>query len=440
MNNNHKSFYSNTIKLIDETAEILVLEYPEKKLFNKNINRLKKPTNVIKNKLRIESDNGEKLTFQAFRSQHNNALGPYKGGIRFHPDLDEDEVKALSTLMSLKCALSSIPFGGGKGGIKVNPKELTNNELKKLSLAYAETFSDHFGKFLDVPAPDVNTNGQIMSWMLEGFGNKTGDNSPATFTGKPLEIGGSLGRIQATGFGGVVILKGYAQKQNLIPSETRIAVQGFGNVGYWFAKLAQDEGFKIVAISDSSGAIINDNGLDIDAYKELKDKYRSFKKVAEIVGTELKRNEDLLTMNVDILVPSALEDVITSDNMEKIQAKAIIETANGPTTSEAEYYLTQKGVDIIPDILCSAGGVITSYFEWYQNIHAETWLEEKVLEELDVYMRNAFLAVYKVKQEKNLSYRHAASYIAVKRIVDEMIAEKPEKNFAKQLYTRPEPV
>lgn len=435
---NHKNFYPNTLELIKETANQLSKDYPDQKLFNNTIEKLLKPARVIKKDLEIESDSGEKLTFMALRSQHNNALGPYKGGIRFHPDLYEDEVKALSTLMSLKCALAGIPFGGGKGGIKVNPKLLSKNELRLLSIAYSREFAGHFGKFLDVPAPDVNTNGKIMSWMLEGFRKKTGDNSPATFTGKPVELGGSLGRIQATGFGGVAVLRVYAEKENLVPAETSVAVQGFGNVGYWFAKLAQDEGYKIVAISDSTGAIINKDGLDIDKYKDLKDKHRSFKNAIEITGDELKTNEDLLTMDVDVLVPSALEDVITSKNMKKIQAKVIIETANGPTTSEAEKYLTENGVDVIPDILCSAGGVVTSYFEWYQNIHSETWSEEKVLDKLDQYMRTAFLSAYQIKQEKEIPYKFAASYIAVKRIIDTMMNGKQESKTISKLKTSSE--
>lgn len=426
-NNNNKLFYSNTLKLIDETAELLIADYQDKKQFREIIQQLKQPDKVIKKEIKIKSDTGETLSFNAFRSQHNNALGPYKGGIRFHPDLYEDEVKALSTLMSMKCALAGIPFGGGKGGIKVDPKKLSDNELKNLSITYAREFAHYFGKHLDVPAPDVNTNGQIMSWMLEGYSEMTGDNSPATFTGKPIQNGGSLGRIQATGFGGVAILKAYAEKNALTPSETSIAVQGFGNVGYWFAKLARDAGFRIVAISDSSGAIIDKDGLDIDKFKNLKDQYGSFRKAAKQIGVEIKTNQDLLKMDVDILVPSALEDVITIDNMKNIQAKIIIETANGPTSSAAGKYLTQKGIDIIPDILCSAGGVITSYFEWYQNIHSETWSVHKVLDELEKYMQNAFSAVYAIKKEENLSYKHAASYIALKRIVDAMLDRINEK-------------
>jgi len=416
----NQSFFSNTVKLIEDTAALLIDEYPDKRLFAQNINYLKKPNRVIRKKLEIRTNGGSPHTFLSFRSQHNNALGPYKGGIRFHPGVNEDEVKALSMLMSLKCSLTGIPFGGAKGGIRVDPKAMSESDLETLSKAYAAKFCNYFGKNLDVPAPDVNTNGKIMTWMLEEFNKKTGEHSLATFTGKPVDFGGSLGRIQATGFGGVAILKAYIKKQGLDPSNVRVAIQGFGNVGYWFAKLAEEEGFKIAAISDSSGAIIDNRGLNVDAYKSLKDEFGSFKNAADQGNFVLRSNEELLTMEVDVLVPSALEDMITNKNMKNVKAKAIIETANGPTTSEAENYLTQKGIDVIPDILGSAGGVVTSYFEWYQNMYSETWTEEKVLGKLDEYMQKAFQSVYEIKQEKNLSYKQAASYIAVKRIVNRM--------------------
>ena len=412
-----KSFYRNTVELIENTEALLVDEYKDRDSLTQKIDYIKEPEAFIRKKITIETDAGKNLSFLSFRSQHSHVLGPYKGGIRFHPDVNEDEVKALSILMSLKCALAGIPFGGGKGGIRVDPKTLSENELEKLSKVYATEYARHFGKNLDVPAPDVNTNGKIMAWMLEGYNQATGDDSPATFTGKPLEIGGSLGRIQATGFGGVAILKAYAEKKGLDPSEVSVAIQGFGNVGYWFAKLAEDAGFKIVAISDSSGAVIDYVGLNVDDYKSLKDKFVSFKNAAEQNGFPLRSNDDLLTLDVDILVPAALEDMINKKNMKNIKAKAIIETANGPTTNEAENYLSKIGVDVIPDILGSAGGVITSYFEWYQNMHEESWTEEKVFAELTRYMQNAFDNVYQVKQEKNLTYRQAAFYISVKRII-----------------------
>ena len=423
----NQSFFSNTVKLIEDTAALLTDEYPDERLFTQKINHLKKPNRIIRKKLEIRTNGGSPHTFLSFRSQHNNALGPYKGGIRFHPGVNEDEVKALSMLMSLKCSLTGIPFGGAKGGIRVDPKAMSESDLETLSKAYAAKFSNYFGKNLDVPAPDVNTNGKIMAWMLEEFNKKTGESSLATFTGKPIDIGGSLGRIQATGFGGVSILKAYTKKQGKEPSNVRVAIQGFGNVGYWFAKLAEEEGFKIVAISDSSGAIMDNRGLNVDVYKSLKDEFGSFKNAADQGNFALRSNEELLIMEVDVLVPSALEDMITSNNMENIKAKAIIGTANGPTASEAENYLTHKGIDVIPDILGSAGGVITSYFEWYQNMHAETWTEEKVLGKLDEYMQRAFQSVYEIKQEKNLSYKQAASHIAVKRIINEMTEDQISK-------------
>lgn len=413
-----KSFYANTVGLIENAAVLLAAEYPDKKYFDQKIDYLKKPEVFIRRELKIRNHDGENLTFLSFRSQHNNVLGPYKGGIRFHPNVNEDEVKALSILMSLKCSLAGIPFGGAKGGIRVDPKTLSESDLEKLSKAYAIDFSRHFGKNLDVPAPDVNTDGKIMAWMLEAYNQNTGENSPATFTGKPLDIGGSHGRIQATGFGGVVILKEYTDVQGMHPSEVSVAIQGFGNVGYWFAKFAEEEGFRIVAISDSSGAIIDNDGLKVDDLKALKNEFGSLKNAAKQKNLTLHSNEELLTLDVDILVPSALEDMITNRNMEKIKAKAIIETANGPTTNEAECYLTQKGIDVIPDILGSAGGVITSYFEWYQNMHNETWKEEKVFDELTQYMQKAFKSVYDIKQEKNLTYRQAAAFISVKRIIN----------------------
>jgi glutamate dehydrogenase len=411
------SFYTNTVELIENTASIMAGDYPDKTSFMEKIEYIKKPEVLIRKNLTLKTQDGKDLSFLSFRSQHNNVLGPYKGGIRFHPDVCEDEVKALSILMSLKCSLAGIPFGGGKGGIRVDPKALSEDDLEKLSKMYASEFSRHFGKELDVPAPDMNTNGKIMAWMLEAYNEKTGESSQATFTGKPLEIGGSQGRIQATGFGGLVVLKSYAEKEKLNPAEVSVAVQGFGNVGYWFAVLAQEEGFKIVAVSDSSGAFFDVDGLNIEEIKSLKDEFGSFKAAAEQKNLQLHTNQELLTMEVDVLVPSAIENMITVENMKDIKAKTIIETANGPTTNEAESYLTKNGVDVIPDTLGSAGGVITSYFEWYQNMHDESWSEEKVLQELTQYMQKAFETVYEIKKNKNITYRQAAAYIAVQRII-----------------------
>ena len=415
------SFFGNVIKQIDEISKLLENDYVDKNTFKKIISEIKKPNRVVKKTLKITSDNGKKISFLSFRSQHNDALGPYKGGIRYHVNVNEDEVKALSTLMSFKCSLAGIPYGGAKGGIKVDVTKFSQKELEKLSKAYAKSFSKYFGEKIDVPAPDVNTNGQIMAWMLEAYEEKVGYKSPGTFTGKPVGLGGSLGRNEATGRGGAFVLKEFAKKEKLVPSKTRITVQGFGNVGFWFSKFAKDLGFKIIAISDSSGAIVNEKGLDPDKLNELKNEFGNFKEIAVKKNFKFISNENLLELPTDILIPAALEAVITKDNADKIKAKVILEMANGPTTFEAEEILLKNKKEILPDILCNSGGVTTSYFEWAQNLQGVSWSEEKVNEELKKYIINAFNGVYGIARKKKLSFRVAANYLSLKRIVDAMI-------------------
>lgn len=415
------SFFGSVLKQIDEISKLLENDYADKKLFKKIISEIKKPQRIIKKTLTITSDKGKKISFLSFRSQHNNALGPYKGGIRFHVNVCGDEIKALSILMSFKCSLAGIPYGGSKGGIKVDVQKLSQNELKKLSKSYAKSFSKYIGEKIDVPAPDVNTNGQIMAWMLEAYEEKVGYKSPGTFTGKPIKLGGSLGRNEATGRGGVFVLKEFAKKEKLIPSKSEIAVQGFGNVGFWFSKFAKDSGFKIIAISDSSGAIVNEKGLDPDKLNELKNEFGSFKEISAKKNFKFISNENLLELPVDILVPAALEAVINMGNANKIKAKVILEMANGPITFEAEEILLKNKKEILPDILCNSGGVTTSYFEWAQNLQGISWSEEKVNEELKKYMVNAFSNVYETARKKKLPFRVAANYISLKRIVDAMI-------------------
>lgn len=414
-------FFENVQKQITEIASYLEDDYADKKAFQKIVSKLKTPENFIAKKLTIKMDNGKKKTFLAFRSQHNSVLGPYKGGIRFHPGVCEDEVKALSALMSLKCSLAGLPYGGGKGGIKVDPKVLSEEELKKLSQTYASTFAPYFGEKKDVPAPDVNTNEQIMAWMLEAYEKKIGKSSPATFTGKPIVLGGSLGRTAATGRGGVYVLVEYALAQKLNPQKTTIAIQGFGNVGFWFAKLASEEGFKIVAVSDSSGALVDKKGLEIEKIASLKEKLGSFKEVSQKEKIDFISNEKLLILDTDVLVPAALEKVIDKGNASQIKAKVIVEMANGPTTVEAESILEKKGIDILPDVLANAGGVTVSYFEWLQNLKKEKWSEEKVNKELKKILTSAFKKIDQIKREKKVSYRLAANLLAVKRIIDATI-------------------
>jgi glutamate dehydrogenase/leucine dehydrogenase len=406
---------------IKDSSLILSGDYEDSKRFKKAIAAILTPQKVIKGKISIKGTNGKKKTFPAFRIQHNDARGPFKGGIRFHPNVCEDEVQALATLMSLKCAVAGIPYGGAKGGVVVDPSKLTKDELKNLSIAYAKFIAPHIGAWRDVPAPDVNTDGQIMSFMLEAYEKKVGYQAPATFTGKPLELGGSLGRTEATGQGGVFVLEAYAKAQKLNIKTSTVAVQGFGNVGYYFAKIADELGFKVVAVSDSSSGIYNPKGLDIKSLAEFKDKGGAFKDYPIKTGSKLITNSELLELPVTVLVPAALENAITKENMAKISAKVVFEMANGPTTTEADTYLYEKGIDVIPDILSNSGGVTVSYFEWVQNLNGYYWTKEKVNEELKKTITSAFEDIDKTKKAKKISYRRAANYLSLKRIIDAMM-------------------
>lgn len=415
---------SAVLSQIKETSTLLSEDYQDQKKFKKAIEKILAPQKVIKGKISIVGKGGKKKTFQAFRIQHNDARGPFKGGIRFHPNVSQDEVQALATLMSLKCAVAGIPYGGAKGGVAVDPNKLTREELKSLSVAYAKLITPYIGVWRDVPAPDVNTDGQIMSVMLETYEKKVGFQAPGTFTGKPIELGGSLGRTEATGQGGVYTLQAYLKQNPKFKtqnSKATIAVQGFGNVGYYFVKLADEAGFKVVAASDSSSGIYSKEGLDIKAIAKFKDEGKAFKDYPVKEGVKLITNAELLGLSVDVLVPAALENAITKENMEKISARAVLEMANGPTTTEADHYLYERGIDVIPDILSNSGGVTVSYFEWVQNLNGYYWTKEKVNEELKKTITKAFSDIDKIKKAKKVSYRRAANYLSLKRIVDAMI-------------------
>lgn len=406
---------------IKDTSVLLSEDYFDKKRFKKAIEAILVPQRIIKGKISIKYKDGRKKTFQAFRIQHNDARGPFKGGIRFHQNVSEDEVQALATLMSLKCAVAGIPYGGGKGGIIFDPSKLSKDELKDLSIEYAKLIAPYIGPWKDVPAPDVNTDGQIMSWMLEAYEKKTGMLAPATFTGKPIELGGSLGRTEATGQGGVYVLDAYVKSKKLNAKSSTVAVQGFGNVGYYFAKIAKDLGFNVVAVSDSSSGLYNSKGLDIEAIAKFKESGIALKAWPLKQGEKLITNEELLELPVTVLVPAALENSITKENMEKISAKVVFEMANGPTTSEADAYLHEKGVDVIPDILSNSGGVTVSYFEWVQNLSGYYWTKERVNDELKKTITKAFLDIDEIVKSKHISYRRAANYLSIKRIIDAMM-------------------
>jgi len=406
---------------IKDTSLILEEDYQDKKRFKKAIDAVLTPQRIVKGRVSITGKGGKKKTFQAFRIEHNDARGPFKGGIRFHQNVSEDEVRALATLMSLKCAVAGIPYGGGKGGIIVDPSKLTPEELKNLSVEYAKLITPYIGPWKDVPAPDVNTDGQIMSWMLETYEKKIGMQAPATFTGKPLELGGSLGRTEATGQGGVYVLEAYVKVKKVPIKTSTVAVQGFGNVGFYFAKIAKELGFKVVAVSDSSTGIYNPKGLDIDALGKFKEESGSFNNYPLKSRSKYITNSELLELPVTFLVPAALENSITKENMEKISASAVIEMANGPTTTEADVYLHEKGIDVLPDILMNSGGVTVSYFEWVQNLNGYYWTKERVNDELKKTITKAFLDIDKIVKEKRISYRRAANYLSIKRIIDAMM-------------------
>jgi len=375
------------------------------------------PQRILEVHFPVEMDDGSKRMFTGFRSQHNNARGPYKGGIRFHPNVSKDEVMALSTWMTWKCAVAGIPYGGGKGGVIVDPNILSKTELERLSRGYIRAIARFIGDQVDVPAPDVNTDGQIMAWMLDEYEKLVGHKSPGVLTGKPIALGGSLGREEATGRGGVHVLRQLAKKLGRDPSKTKIAVQGFGNVGYWFAQLAYKMGFKVVAVSDSKGGIVSESGLkpkDVMEYKLTTGSVVGYPKTKKV------SNEELLLLEVDVLVPAALESVITKENAKGVRAKIIIEMANGPITPEADEILVNKSVILMPDILANSGGVSVSYFEWCQNLSGYYWSEEEVNQKLERLMVEAFENIWSTMQTKKLDGRTAAYVLAVDRVAKAM--------------------
>jgi len=404
-----------------ESAQALIRKTAEgMKLDSVMIERLIEPEFAHEFALVITMDNGKKRVFKGWRIQHNSALGPYKGGIRFHRDTVREEVQALGTLMSIKCAVAGIPYGGGKGGIVVDPKTLSKAELERLSRAFIGRIAHIIGEDVDVPAPDVNTTPEIMSWMIDEYQKIIGRKSLATITGKPVAMGGSLGRTAATGRGGLFVLMSLMAKLKKKAKGTTVAVQGFGNVGYYFAKLATEVGFKVVAISDSKTGVYDKNGIDLD--RALKNK----KEKGTVAYTKAISNEELLELDVDVLVPAALENMINEKNMAKIKAPVIVEMANGPLTQEAYEYLAKKGKIIVPDVLANSGGVTVSYLEWVQNKAGYYWTEKEVNDKLKVMMDKAFEAMWKKSNppaggEKKMPLKQAAFEVAIERITKALV-------------------
>ena len=400
--------FENAMEQLDKAAKIINLDKAVHEV-------LKRPERVLTLSIPVKMDSGEVKVFTGYRSQFNNALGPYKGGIRYHPNVTLDEVKALSFWMMVKCATVNIPMGGGKGGIIVNPKELSEGEIERLSRGYVQKVWRNIGSDKDVPAPDVYTTPQIMSWMRNEYEKLVGHEDPGVITGKPLDQGGSEARGYSTARGGVYCVLELAKKMSLEPSQTTVAVQGYGNAGSFMAKILDEKGYKVVSVSDSKGGIKNTEGLNIEKLNEHKAITRS---VIDFEGTENISNEEILELDVDILVPAALENVITKENAQNIKAKAVVELANGPTTPEADEILKEKGVVVVPDVLANAGGVTVSYFEWDQNVKGEHWSEEDVLEKLEKIMVNAFDEVWETKEKYSIDMRTAAFVKAVERVAE----------------------
>jgi glutamate dehydrogenase (NAD(P)+) len=378
---------------------------------------LREPKRILEVTFPVRMDNGQVRAFKGFRVQYNDARGPCKGGIRFHPQETIDTVKALAAWMTWKTACVDIPLGGGKGGVICNPKEMSRGELERVSRAYIDAIASIVGPEKDIPAPDVYTTPEIMAWMVDEFSKIRGYYAPGMITGKPIALGGSQGRGDATARGAVYTVREAAKRLNIVLKGATVAVQGYGNAGSYAAILLQEMGARIIAVSDSKGGVLSEKGLDPNAVLQHKHKTGS---VVGFPGTKPITNDDLLELQCDILVPAALENVITAKNASRIKAKIVAEAANGPTTPEADDVLRKNNVFDIPDFLCNAGGVTVSYFEWVQNIYGLYWPVEEVYDRLDKIMTKAFHDVYDMHVKHNVNMRMAAYMLSVQRVAEAM--------------------
>ncbi|MBD3202899.1 glutamate dehydrogenase [Candidatus Woesearchaeota archaeon] len=400
--------FDNVKKQVNKAGTIMGLDQEEKSL-------VLNPKRMLNVNFPVRMDSGKIRRFNGFRIQFNDARGPTKGGIRFHPDVDMGEVKSLAFWMTIKNAVADIPYGGAKGGVEVNPKDLSSAELERLSREYIKAIHEFIGPTKDIPAPDVYTNPQIMAWMTDEFEKIKGGHLPGVITGKPIELGGSRGRGIATAQGGAYVLRKYAEENDLDPNGICVAIQGFGNAGSFMAKILYEWGYNILAVSDSKGGIIDREGLDIPdliKHKQKTGKVHGFANSKEIT------NEGLLESETDILVPAALENQITEKNAGNIKADLIVELANGPTTPEADEILNKKDITVIPDVLANAGGVTVSYFEWVQNNYGYYWTEEEVLKKLEAVMVSAYKNVKKTASENDTYLRNGAFILAIDRVLE----------------------
>ncbi|MDD2353122.1 MAG: Glu/Leu/Phe/Val dehydrogenase [Candidatus Caldatribacteriota bacterium] len=392
----------------------------EKMDLDENIkNQLRKTEKVLTVSIPVKMDNGKVDVFTGFRAQYNTARGPAKGGVRYHPDVCFDEVKALAAWMTWKCAVVGLPYGGGKGGIICNPKEMSEGELERLSRRYIYEISSIIGPHKDIPAPDVYTNPTVMGWYADTYNMLNGEAAFASITGKPIDLWGSEGRVEATASGVVQTIMMSLEYLGINPETATVAIQGFGNAGSYIGKFLHANGLKVIAVSDSKGGIYNIKGLDPVELQQHKQETGTVSDFSRN-GTEKISNEDLLTIDCDILVPAALEEVINNNNARDIKAKIIAEAANGPTTPEADLVLKEKEIFVIPDILANAGGVVVSYFEWVQNLNGYFWGKEKVTRRLRNKMEKAFNEVLSIAQKESIDNRTAAYICAVSKVAQAM--------------------
>ncbi|CAD2077508.1 NAD-specific glutamate dehydrogenase [Jeotgalicoccus aerolatus] len=405
---------SEEISLVQSTQQI-IKEALEKLGYNDDMYQLiKEPLRTLKVRIPVKMDDGSVKVFTGFRAQHNDAVGPTKGGVRFHPGVSEDEVVALSMWMTLKAGIVNLPYGGGKGGIICDPREMSMDEVERLSRGYVRAISQIVGPTKDIPAPDVFTNSQIMAWMMDEYSAIDQFNSPGFITGKPLVLGGSEGRDRATALGVVICLEEALKKRNMKMDEIRIVIQGFGNAGSFLSKFLFDKGAKIVGISDANGALHDPEGLDIDYLLERRD---SFGMVTNLFDDVLS-NDELFSLDCDVIIPAAIENQITEANAPDIKAEILCEAANGPTTTEATRILTERGVLIVPDVLASAGGVTVSYFEWVQNNQGYYWTEDEVNEKMQEKLVAAFNEIYDLHENRQIDMRLAAFIVGLKRTAE----------------------
>ncbi|MFQ5938660.1 MAG: Glu/Leu/Phe/Val dehydrogenase [Alphaproteobacteria bacterium] len=390
---------------------------------------LKYPKETLAASLMVRMDDGSRRSFKAWRCRYDDTRGPTKGGIRYHPQVNIDEVMTLAFWMTFKCAVANLPFGGAKGGVSVNPRQLSKAEIERLSRAYVQAFASFIGPDRDIPAPDVYTNQMIMGWMADEYGAMAGHPTPAVITGKPLVLGGSLGREDATGRGGYYVLRHLEKDLKVSPEKTRVVLQGFGNVGYHCARLLHDDGFRIIGLSDSTSAIYDSDGIDPVAAMGHKRKTGALAGASTNGKAVEMSNAELLESECELLVPAALEHQITEENADNIKAPLILELANGPTTPAADAILGRKGVTVVPDILANAGGVTVSYFEWVQNKNGYYWTLKEVQSRLREFIEPEATRIWQIKEDKGIEMRTAAYVHGLDRIAQAVAAHGTKAYF-----------